>query len=63
MYLLLHTNFISTIRSTTMTNLEEQRKLEGKIDEVERQLAALKLEQLERVFRILQNEKDKEQDQ
>jgi hypothetical protein len=45
-----------------MTNLEEQRKLEGKIDEVERQLAALKLEQLERVFRILQNEKDKEQD-
>ena len=46
-----------------MTNLEEQRKLEDKINGVKQQLAALELEQLERVFRILQNEKDKEQDQ
>lgn len=43
-----------------MTNLEEQRKLEAKIDGLEQQLAALKLEQLERVFSILQNQKDKE---
>jgi hypothetical protein len=45
-----------------MTNLEERRRLDNKRYEAERQLEAIKLEQLERVFRILQNEKDKEQD-
>ena len=45
-----------------MTNLEAQRRLDNKRYEAERQLEAIKLEQLERVFRILQNEKDKEND-
>jgi hypothetical protein len=46
-----------------MDNLEEQRRLDKKRYEAERQLEAIKLEQLERVFRILQNAKDKGQDQ
>ena len=36
---------------------DEQRRLDNKRYEAERQLEAIKLEQLERVFRILQNEK------
>ena len=45
-----------------MTNLEAQRRLDTKRYEAERQLEAIKLEQLERVFRILQHEFDKESD-
>jgi hypothetical protein len=61
--LLFNINCTFTIGERPMDNLEEQRRLDKKRYEAERQLEAIKLEQLERVFRILQNAKDKGQDQ